>query len=84
MALNHEDKDRILDLVGYTPEQKELAAYMATNLLKRLVAEKYQDIKTTMSLSNKKQLEALAFHLLIENRAITQIIVHNVNQELKK
>ena len=81
--MNHKKRDDILDLVGYTPEQKALAEYHTTNLLKRLVAEKYQDIKTNLSLMTKKQLELISYFLLIENHAVTSIIVNNVNEQLK-
>jgi hypothetical protein len=81
--MNHKDRDTVLDLVGYTPEQKELAEYHTTNLLKRLVNQKYQDVKTSLSLMTKQHLALIGYYLLLENYAITQIIVHNVNEQLK-
>lgn len=81
--MNHKDRDTILDRVGYTPEQKELAEYHTTNSLKRLVNEKYLELKTSLALMTKKQLELMTYYLLIENHAVTQIIVNNVNEQLK-
>ena len=81
--MNHKDRDNILDLVGYTPEQKSLAEYHTTALLKRLINKKYADVKTSFSLMTKNHLMLIAYYLLLENLAVTSIIVNNVNDQLK-
>lgn len=84
MALKPEllDKNATLTVAGYTPKETELAEYLTLELAKKLVAGKYNQIKTSLGINNKKTLELLVYNLLIENINLAVITIINGNQAL--
>lgn len=81
MALNHEDVDKEVSRLGYTPKQQELAAYKLLNLSRLMATKKYQAVKTHLSILQKTELGLLVLNLLFENQALAQITIAGINRE---
>jgi len=80
MAHNIEDIDLIIARLGYTPSQQDLTKHQILKLLKEIHAEKYQAVKTHISIMNKTGLTLAVLNLLLENQALAQIAIAGVNR----
>ena len=82
MTTELKDVNAILAGLGYTGEQIEHAQYDAMKLQVDLSKNLYQNIKTKIKIKQKTELSLLVILLLLENRAITQILIKGVNAEI--
>jgi hypothetical protein len=80
MAHNIDDIDLIIARLGYTPSQQDLTKHQILKLLKEIHQEKYQAVKTHVSIMNKTGLTLAVINLLLENQALAQIAIAGVNQ----
>lgn len=80
MAHNIEDIDLIIARLGYTPAQQDLTKHQILKLLKEIHAEKYQAVKTHISIMNKTGLTLAVINLLLENQALAAIAIAGVNK----
>lgn len=80
MAHNIEDIDLIIARLGYTPSQQDLTKHQILKLLKEIHGEKYQAVKTHISIMNKTGMTLAILNLLLENQALAQIAIAGVNR----
>lgn len=80
MAHNIQDIDLIIARLGYTPAQQNLTKHQILKLLKEIHAEKYQAVKTHVSIMNKTGLTLAVINLLLENQALALIAIAGVNK----
>ena len=80
MPHNIDDIEQIIARLGYTPSQQELTKHQILKLLKEIHNEKYQAVKTHISIMNKTGLTLAVLNLLLENQALAQIAIAGVNQ----
>jgi hypothetical protein len=75
-----QDIELIISRLGYTPSQQELTKHQILKLLKELHGEKYQSVKTHISIMNKTGMALMILNLLLENQALAKIAIAGVNQ----
>jgi hypothetical protein len=80
MAHNLDDIELIIARLGYTPSQQELTKHQILKLLKEIHGEKYQAVKTHISIMNKTGMALMILNLLLENQALAQIAIAGVNK----
>lgn len=79
MNTNRFDQHRtILASVGFTPALIELNAYEQEKLIVKARETKYAQVKTSLGIAKKKQLEVLAYSLILENIELARIIKTHV------
>lgn len=70
----------ILSSVGFTPALIELTQYELEKLVTRAKETKYSQLKTSLGIAKKKQLECLAYLLILENVELGRIIKTHVEK----
>lgn len=81
MAFDFQDKVKIQSGLGFTREQIDLAEYNLIKVSKSIKEKKYQELKSLLSLKQKKELLQLVITLALENINLAEIIVFDTNRE---
>ena len=74
----------ILASVGFTPALIELNSYEQEKLIHKAKETKYSQVKTSLGIAKKKQLEVLAYSLILENIELATIIKTHVENTVNQ
>jgi ethanolamine utilization protein EutQ (cupin superfamily) len=75
-----QDVETIISRLGYSLSAQELTKHQILKLLKEIHGEKYQAVKTHISIMDKKSQSLMILNLLLENQALAKIAIAGVNQ----
>ena len=75
-----QDVETIISRLGYSLSAQELTKHQILKLLKEIHAEKYQAVKTHISIMDKKSQSLMILNLLLENQALALIAIAGVNR----
>lgn len=78
--LSIEKVEQIIYGLGYSQQQLDLTKYQVAKMLKLIHEERYQIVKTYLTAENKSPLILLSLVLLLENKALSQIVIGEINK----
>lgn len=82
MIKTPQEKQEILDQLGFTVQTNEWAEYQVLVFAKLAHEEKWQRLLQTAKLAAKPQLVALIIHLVLDNQIISGEFVEHVNRSI--
>ena len=82
MPLDITDVNQILARLGYTNAQIDHAKYAVDKLQADTAKEHYSNVQSKIKIKQKTELGLLVTLLLLENKAITEILINGVNAEI--
>ena len=77
-----EERNKELAQLGYTAANLEMGEYHLLDYQKKVVAGKWQQLKSYINTNNKSHLVMLVIMLLVENANLVTVLTRNVNQTI--